>query len=114
MKVPLPRHQDRRDPVGLEKQRQRSPGPPLPCATVTIGTWSTITSSAGTFSIANIAPGTYTLTISKTGYVTRTVTGFVVSGNRTGLVFYLLKATVGLMPPALEAAIREPVTIHLL
>lgn len=38
-----------------------------------------------------IPAGTYTLTISKTGYYTKTMTGFVVNCNRTGFMHYLVK-----------------------
>jgi DNA-binding beta-propeller fold protein YncE len=64
-------------------------GPVLAGATVAIAGKSVTTSSAGTFSITGILAGSYTLTISKTGYLTKTMTGYLVNSNKSGLVFYL-------------------------
>ncbi|GFO65029.1 carboxypeptidase regulatory-like domain-containing protein [Geomonas paludis] len=69
-----------------------STGPVLPGATVSIAGKTSTTTSTGSFSITGIPAGTYTLTIYKFGYVTRTYTGYVVSGNRTGLLYYLVPA----------------------
>ncbi|HBG07103.1 MAG: hypothetical protein A2075_00405 [Geobacteraceae bacterium GWC2_58_44] len=69
-------------------------GPVLPGATVAIAGRTTTTSSIGTFSIAGMPAGTYTLVISKSGFVTRTILGFVVSSNRSGLVYYLTAVPV--------------------
>lgn len=67
-------------------------GPVLAGATVAIAGRAAITTSAGTFSIAGIPLGTYPLVISRPGYYTKTMTGFLVNGNRTGLNFYLVAA----------------------
>ena len=67
-------------------------GPVLAGATVAIAGKTATTSSTGTFSITGILAGTYTLTISKTGYITKTTTGYVVNSNKSGLVFYLSAA----------------------
>jgi sugar lactone lactonase YvrE len=69
-----------------------STGPVLAGATVSIAGKTATTTSTGTFSIAGIPAGTYTVTISKSGFTTKTITGFAVNSNRTGLVFYLSPA----------------------
>ena len=69
-------------------------GAPLAGATVAIAGRTTSTSSTGTFSITGIPAGSYTLTISKSGFVTKTVTGYPVSGNQSGLNFFLNLGTV--------------------
>ncbi|MBJ6748902.1 carboxypeptidase regulatory-like domain-containing protein [Geomonas anaerohicana] len=90
-------------------RRGSATGTVLPGATVSIAGKSAITGTAGTFSISGILAGTYTLTISKTGYVTKTYTGYVISSNRTGLVFYLVPATsASVTRPAPRAALSAP------
>lgn len=58
-------------------------------ATVTIAGKSAITSSTGTFAIAGITAGYYRFTISKTGYLTKTSTVYLIQSNRSGFAFYL-------------------------
>ncbi len=68
---------------------ESAPGPALAGATVSIAGLTTTTSSTGTFTITAIPLGTYTLTISRTGYATYTSSSYVISGNQSGLSFYL-------------------------
>ena len=65
-------------------------GPALEGATVAIAGQTAMTNGAGAFSIPGISVGTYTLTISRTGYLTKTITNYVVSGAQSGLVFFLV------------------------
>jgi hypothetical protein len=67
-------------------------GPALAGATVSIAAKTALTSSTGTFAISGIAPGSYTLTISKSGFTTRTIAGYPVNANQGSLVFYLAPA----------------------
>lgn len=76
----------------------RATGAVLPGATVAIAGKSAVTGSTGTFSISGIAAGNYTLTIYKTGYQKKTYSGYAITGNRTGLVFYLVPATAASSP----------------
>jgi hypothetical protein len=64
-------------------------GPALADATVSIAGKTATTGSTGTFSISGIPAGSYTLTISRTGYLTTTVTDYLISGNQSGAVFAL-------------------------
>ena len=73
--------------------RSGSPtGPALAGATVSIAAKTALTSSTGTFAISGIAHGSYTLTISKSGFATKTVAGYPVNANQGSLVFYLAPA----------------------
>ncbi|UPU38279.1 carboxypeptidase regulatory-like domain-containing protein [Geomonas paludis] len=70
-----------------------STGPVLPGATVSIAGKTTTTSSTGTFTITGISAGTYTVTVSKSGYNTLTIPNYTVSGNRSGVLYYLTAAS---------------------
>jgi len=69
--------------------RVRAGGPPLDEATVTIAGKSDQTDRRGNFEIEHIPAGSYTLTISKPGYVTSTITGYVINRDLKELVFPL-------------------------
>lgn len=71
-------------------------GPPLAGATVSLAGKSTTTSSTGSFNLSGIPAGVYTLSITKAGFLPNVITGFEVSGNRTGVVTFLVAtATIG-------------------
>ena len=69
--------------------RGRASGPPLAGATVTIAGKTDVTDRRGTFEIEKIPAGSYTLTISRTGYITRTIKNYLINRNQDGLVFSL-------------------------
>jgi len=69
--------------------RGRAGGPALDGATVAIAGKTDKTDRWGTFKIDHIPAGSYTLTISKPGYFTSTITGYVVNRNLDELVFVL-------------------------
>lgn len=50
-----------------------SSGQPIQGVSVTLGTASTSTNASGGYSFNNIVPGIYQMTVSKSGYVTRTL-----------------------------------------
>lgn len=58
-------------------------------ATVSVGGKTATTSDVGSYSITDLEAGTYTLVISKPGHLTRTVSGFVISGNMDNQDYYL-------------------------
>ena len=63
-------------------------GTVLPGATLSIAGKTVTTYSNGSFKVTGIPAGSYTLTISKTGYLTKTI-NISVQGNNSGLAFYL-------------------------
>lgn len=69
-----------------------APGVALPGVTVSIAGKTTTTYSNGSYKVSGIRAGTYTLTVSKTGFITRTISGLIVDSNKSGLVFYLVRA----------------------
>ena len=54
------------------------------------GGYSTTTDAAGNYTIPGVMPGTYSVSASKTGYVTSTQAGKVVSANQTTIVNFTL------------------------
>jgi len=64
-------------------------GPAVAGATVAIAGLSATTGSTGDFCIAGLATGSYTLTISKRGFLSQNIPGFVISGDQGGLQFAL-------------------------
>jgi len=64
-------------------------GPGLAGATVAVAGLSATTGSAGDFCIAGLATGSCTLTISKRGFLTQNIPGFVIGGDQGGLQFAL-------------------------
>ena len=73
-------------------RRGSATGPVLAGAEVTIDGKTVTTSSTGAFCIRIVPAGSYTFTISKTGYLTKTVTGYFLNGGKSGLSFYLAVA----------------------
>jgi tripartite motif-containing protein 71 len=70
--------------------RQSGPtGPVVAGATVSIGGRTGITGRTGTFTIGGVPAGSNTVTISKRGYQTQTVTDYLVGGNISNAIFYL-------------------------
>ncbi|HBG04128.1 MAG: hypothetical protein A2075_16845 [Geobacteraceae bacterium GWC2_58_44] len=89
-----------------------SSGPGLPGAVVTIAGQSVTTTSTGTFNISGIPSGSYPLTISKSGYLTKTYAVYAVnsSTNRIGVVFYLTPVpTYSLAGTVRDGSSRGPV-----
>jgi hypothetical protein len=69
--------------------RGRASGPALDGATVTIAGKTDKTDRRGAFKITNIPSGRFTLTISKPGYFTSTITGYLINRDLKDLVFPL-------------------------
>ena len=67
-------------------------GPVLAGVTVTLAGKTAITNNAGAFTIAGIPSGTYTIALAKTGYVSRSNSNLVVTGN-VSANYYLLSST---------------------
>lgn len=73
-------------------RKKSTTGPGLPGATVSIAGRTATTDADGKFRIAGIPAGSHTLTISRDGYAEKSVSGFEMAGNRTGLDFFLVPA----------------------
>jgi hypothetical protein len=77
-------------------------GSPIFGASVIAGTYNTMTDENGNYSIVADA-GTYTMTFSKTGFSSQTVTGVVVTETQTTVVDAVLEE--GFYPPTLVNAV---------
>ena len=74
-------------------------GAMVPGATVTIGTKTAVTNSAGTYSITGLVPGVYPVSVAKTGYLSYTngalnVNANLVLGVSLAPVTYTLSGTI--------------------
>ena len=63
-------------------------------ATVAIAGVTAITSATGGFTLKGILPGTYALTVSAPGYATYTNAAYTVTGDQTGIDFFMLAISV--------------------
>jgi M6 family metalloprotease-like protein len=74
-------------------------GPVLPGASVTLAGKTVLSGSTGTFVIAGVPSGSYTLTVSKLGYITKTITDYVIDSNLSAVTLFLAAN----QPPTAEA-----------
>jgi hypothetical protein len=91
-------------------------GAAIPGATVTVGSSSAVTGSAGTYTVSGVAPGTYQAQATASGFVAQTQAVVVTSGTTSTASFALptsyadltITLTWGAQPPDLDLHLSGP------